>query len=220
MSSRIEYERELRQLHSDMIRLGSMVETALTKSLNALKNYDADLCREVIRDDDLIDEQVEVIDRACVLLIARQQPVASDLRDITSNLKLITDLERMADHAEDICGHVLFMIEEKKKLPVLAEILEMFNVCSKMTATALDAYVTRSKEKTHEVLRMDDAVDRLYAESRRRLIELMQEDPADMEGYVSLLMIAKHIERCADHAENVAEWIIYYLEGKFDINDN
>lgn len=220
MTSRIEYERELQQLHNDMIRLGSMVETALQKSSIALEQYDAELCRDVIRGDDLIDEKVEIIDRDCVLLIARQQPVASDLRDITSNLKLITDLERMADHAEDICGHVLYMIEHDQKLPILPEIFKMLEVCRKMTATALDAYVTRSKEKTKEVIALDDEVDELYAASRRRLVELMSDDCQNIEGYVSLLMIAKHVERCADHAENVAEWIIYYLEGKFDIHDD
>lgn len=220
MSSRIEYERELQQLHSDMIRLGSMVETALSKACLALQNYNEELCREVIKADDLIDEKVELIDRDCVLLIARQQPVASDLRDITSNLKLITDLERMADHAEDICGHVIHMIDRNQKLTVLPEILEMFDVCKQMTGAALDAYVTRSKEKTEEVLRMDDEVDRLYAIARNHLIENMREDCSNVEGYVSLLMIAKHVERCADHAENVAEWILYYLEGKFDIDED
>lgn len=219
MSSRIEYEREMQNLHNEMIRLGSMVETALSKSRVALRDYDRDLCHEVIKGDDEIDHLVEKLDRECVLLIARQQPVASDLRDITSNLKLITDLERMADHAEDICELVLRMMDEGNKVEIPSELFQMIEVCRNMTGMAMDSYVMRSKEKSQAVLSMDDEVDSLYEKNRQILLDMMKKDPEKLEGYVAILTIAKHIERFADHAENVAGWVIYYLEGRFDIKD-
>lgn len=219
MSSRIEYEREMQNLHNDMIRLGSMVETALAKSSVALRDRDRDLCHEVIKGDDDIDQLVEKLDRDCVLLIARQQPVASDLRDITANLKLSTDLERMADHAEDICEIILHMLDFGEEIEIPAEIFQMIEVCRNMTGMAMDSYVMRSKEKSQAVISMDDEVDTLYANNRKLLMKLMKDNSEQVDSYASLLTISKHIERFADHAENVAGWVIYYLEGRFDIKD-
>lgn len=220
MAARKEYERELKELHSHMIQLGSAVEKALDESSKALLNYDEDICEAVIRGDDEIDEMVDNIDRECVLLIARQQPVARDLRDITANLKLITDLERMADHAEDICSHVLRMLEKNQCIPVPESIIRLIDACRNMTGRALEAYVSRSREKAVQVLAMDDRVDEIYHALRGELIAEMRKNPSSLEGYVEMMMISKHVERYADHAENVAEWVIYYLDGKFDIHEH
>lgn len=218
MAQRKEYTRELEELHESMIRLGSRVETALDLAAQAVKTCDEKICRQVIEGDDEIDLLTEIIDQNCVLLIARQQPVASDLRDITSDLKLVADLERMADHAEDICEHVLHIREGQQSAPAPARLLQMFQACKNMTARSLDAYVTRSREQAQKVLYMDEEVDELYHELRREIPELMREQPELIDSYIEWLMIAKHIERFADHAENVAEWVIYYLDGKFDIH--
>lgn len=218
MAQRKEYTRELEELHESMIRLGSRVETALDLAAQAVKTCDEKICRQVIAGDDEIDLLTEIIDQNCVLLIARQQPVASDLRDITSDLKLVADLERMADHAEDICEHVLHIREGQQSAPAPARLLQMFQACKNMTARSLDAYVTRSREQAQKVLCMDEEVDELYHELRREIPELMREQPELLDTYIEWLMIAKHIERFADHAENVAEWVIYYLDGKFDIH--
>ena len=239
MAQRKEYTKELEELHESMIRLGSRVETALDLAAQAVKTCDEKICKQVIEGDDEIDLLCEEIDRNCVLLIARQQPVASDLRDITSDLKLVADLERMADHAEDICEHVLHIRESQQRVPDHAEdicehvlhiresqqrvpaparLLQMFQACKNMTARSLDAYVTRSREQALKVLSMDEEVDELYHELRREIPELMREQPELIDSYIEWLMIAKHIERFADHAENVAEWVIYYLDGKFDIH--
>lgn len=218
MAQRKEYTRELEELHESMIRLGSRVETALDLAAQAVKTCDEKICRQVIEGDDEIDLLTEIIDQNCVLLIARQQPVASDLRDITSDLKLVADLERMADHAEDICEHVLHIREGQQSAPAPARLLQMFQACKNMTARSLDAYVTRSREQAQKVLYMDEEVDELYHELRREIPELMREQPELIDTYIEWLMIAKHIERFADHAENVAEWVIYYLDGKFDIH--
>lgn len=217
MAQRKEYTKELEELHESMIRLGSRVEMALDLAAQAVKTCDEKICRQVIEGDDEIDLLSEEIDRNCVLLIARQQPVASDLRDITSDLKLVADLERMADHAEDICEHVLHIREGQQRVPAPARLLQMFQACKNMTARSLDAYVTRSREQALKVLSMDEEVDELYHELRQEIPELMREQPELIDSYIEWLMIAKHIERFADHAENVAEWVIYYLDGKFDI---
>ena len=152
MAQRKEYTRELEELHESMIRLGSRVETALDLAAQAVKTCDEKICRQVIEGDDEIDLLTEIIDQNCVLLIARQQPVASDLRDITSDLKLVADLERMADHAEDICEHVLHIREGQQSAPAPARLLQMFQACKNMTARSLDAYVTRSREQAQKVL--------------------------------------------------------------------
>ncbi len=218
MAQRKEYTKELEELHESMICLGSRVEMALDLAAQAVKTCDEKICRQVIEGDDEIDLLSEEIDRNCVLLIARQQPVASDLRDITSDLKLVADLERMADHAEDICEHVLHIREGQQHVPAPARLLQMFQACKNMTARSLDAYVTRSCEQALKVLSMDEEVDELYHELRQEIPELMREQPELIDSYIEWLMIAKHIERFADHAENVAEWVIYYLDGKFDIH--
>lgn len=216
MTMRVEFTKEMESLHNDMIRLGSLVETALGSANQALVKYDQALCDQVIARDDIIDQATIQINKACVLLIARQQPVASDLRDITSNLKLITDLERMGDHAEDICMITRRMIAGDYKLPIPSDLNKMFEQCRKMTSIALDAYVTRDREKALTVIKMDDLVDNLYSYIYSQMVRSMKDDTRNIEGYLQLLLIAKHVERCADHAENVAEWVIYYLEGAFD----
>lgn len=218
MTLRKEYTKELSQLHNEMIRLGSLVEAALENARTSLMEYNKDLATEVIKNDDVIDDIVRKINHDCVLLIARQQPVASDLRDITSNLKLITDFERMADHAEDIAVHVTRMVAMGYLLDIPDEISRMFDQAKDMTRTALDAYVSRDREKALKVMKMDDKVDHLYGLAHSQLVAYMKNDSFRAEGYVNLLMIAKHIERCADHAENVAEWVMYYLEGAYDID--
>lgn len=216
MALRKEFSKEMNELHNDMIRLGSLVENALCNAQEAVFNYDIDLAEQVVAGDDEIDKAAMEINKSCVLLIARQQPVASDLRDITANLKLSTDLERMADHAEDICKHLRYMIAGNQRLRLPRELERMFDETKKMTALSLDAYVSRDNEKALKVIKMDNTIDELYALVFADLSNQMKHDTMNIDGYLNLLMIAKHIERTADHAENVAEWVMYYLEGAFD----
>ena len=149
-------------------------------------------------------------------VIALQQPVARDLRDLTANLKLITDLERIADHATDICEHVLVLLElNQPKTIVPAEVIKLSERTKKMLRGALDAYVSRDAEKARKVIKMDDKIDSLHKKLNNYLIRQMTLDPANVEGYAEMLLICTHFERSADHAQNVAEWVVYYIEGRY-----
>lgn len=213
MSVRKEYQRELEGLHERIIKMGAAVEEAIDLSAEALATYQVSLCQQVVAGDDLIDAMEREINKECILLIARQQPVARDLRDIMANLKLITDLERIADHAEDICVHVLEMVKQRERVTVPHDVMRLASLSRQMIGTALDAYVSRSREKAVACIQMDDQVDELYWSCKDYLKRQMKLDPEEIGGYVELLMVIKHFERCADHAENVAEWVVYYLDG-------
>ncbi|MDO5016081.1 MAG: phosphate signaling complex protein PhoU [Eubacteriales bacterium] len=217
MTMRKEYTQEMETLHNNMIRIGSLVEKSMDQARETLENYDDDLAIKVIANDDVIDQLVLEVTHECILLIAKQQPVASDLRDIIANLKLATDFERMADNAEDVCVNVRYMISSGYRLPLPKDMIRMFEEAKTMARVAMDAYVTRDREKAMQVLKRDDVVDQLYELTLNQLVQAMKDDSKSINGYLSLVMVAKHVERFADHAENVAEWVIYYLEGALDV---
>lgn len=215
MSQRINYQRELKELHDSMIRMGSNVEESIHMAINSLIELDSNMAQSVIEKDDEIDDMEHQINQECIMLIARQQPVARDLREITSNMKLITDLERIADHAEDIAEHVIFMIKNSNGFVVPHDVVLLANLTQNMIHAALDAYVSTDLEKAKQVVLMDNKIDKLYAKLKKYLVKQMMLDPQSVEELVEMLFICKHLERIGDHAENVAEWIVYYIEGKY-----
>lgn len=211
---RIEFEKELSTLHQDIIRMGAHVEQAINEAVQALTDLDSEKARRVIANDDVIDEMEREIDRRCVEIIARQQPVASDLRDLTSTLKLITDLERIADHASDISERIIALNALPNKVVVPHDVITIAEVSKQMLRGALDAYVTRNETMASEIIRMDDRVDDLYAKLKKYLIHLMSVDSENVEQLVELLLICKYFERISDHAQNVAEWVLFYIKGR------
>lgn len=211
---RIEFEKELSTLHQDIIRMGAHVEQAINEAVQALTDLDSEKARRVIANDDVIDEMEREIDRRCVEIIARQQPVASDLRDLTSTLKLITDLERIADHASDISERIIDLNALPNKVVVPHDVITIAEVSKQMLRGALDAYVTRNETMASEIIRMDDRVDDLYAKLKKYLIHLMSVDSENVEQLVELLLICKYFERISDHAQNVAEWVLFYIKGR------
>ena len=211
---RIEFEKELSTLHQDIIRMGAHVEQAINEAVQALTDLDSEKARRVIANDDVIDEMEREIDRRCVEIIARQQPVASDLRDLTSTLKLITDLERIADHASDISERIIALNALPNKVVVPHDVITIAEVSKQMLRGALDAYVTRNETMASEIIRMDDRVDDLYAKLKKYLIHLMSVDSENVEQLVELLLICKYFERISDHAQHVAEWVLFYIKGR------
>lgn len=214
MTARIEFQRELTLLHQSIIRMGATVEAAIQDAIAALVDLDVDLAKRVIANDDVIDHMEQDIDRHCVDIIARQQPVASDLRDVTSTLKLITDLERIADHASDISERVLELCSHQNRLAVPHEIVTIANMALQMLKTSLDAYVSRNEEQAASVIQMDDRVDELFLRIKRYLSHLMSVDSQNVDQLVEMLLISKYVERIADHAQNVAEWVLYFVQGR------
>jgi phosphate transport system protein len=211
---RIEFEKELSSLHQEIIRMGAYVEQAINEAVQALMDLDSERAAQVIANDDVIDEMERVIDRHCVEIIARQQPVAGDLRDLTSTLKLITDLERVADHASDISERVVAINQLSRKIVIPHDIIVMADVSRQMLRGALDAYVTRNEQAASAVVHMDDRVDELFFKLKSYLIHLMAVDPENIEPLVELLLICKYFERISDHAQNVAEWVLYFIKGR------
>lgn len=215
MGTRVEYQREMTKLHQELIRMGAIVENAIDEAIAALTEMDAGRARKVIEQDDVVDAMERQIDQHCVEIIARQQPVASDLRDVTSTLKLITDLERIADHASDICELVLSLSTYENRMAVPYDIINIINLAKSMLRGALDSYVSRDEEQAYKVIRMDVKVDELYQRLKKYLIHLMSIDSGNVGQLVEMLLISKYVERVADHSQNVAEWVVYYIQGRY-----
>ncbi len=220
MAPRVEFAKELKNLHQEIIRMGATVEDAINDAILALTDMDVDLAQKVIENDDVIDDMEVAIDKQCVALIARQQPVASDLRDVTSTLKLITDLERIADHASDISERIIEIKKLGSNVPVPHEIVTIANMAKNMLHAALDAYVAQDEKKAGSVISMDDKVDELYRKLKKYLTHLMSVDSANISELVEMLLITKYVERIADHAQNVAEWVLFYIQGRYIIHES
>ena len=213
MVTRNLFEQELAEMHSEIVRMGVAVENAIAQAVTALIDQDSELAKKVIDQDDIIDDMELIIERMCLEIITKQQPVARDLRDVTSALKLITDLERIADHASDISERIL-VLATKKRVMIHYDLITMAEISKEMIRGALDAYVTRNIEQAQKIIRQDDRVDELYLKLKEETIHLMSVDTENIEQYVELLMISKYFERIADHAQNVAEWVVFYVNGQ------
>jgi len=212
MVARQLFEDELNKLHSEIVRMGIAVENSISETLTALIEKDGEMAEKIIAGDDSIDEMELKIEKMCLEIIARQQPVAKDLRDITSALKLITDFERIADHAEDISERVIALTQMGNYM-VQHNLILMGEIAKEMIRGSLDAYVTRNLETAKSVIIKDDKVDSLYLDLKAEYVRMMGIDPGKIEQYVELLLICKYFERIADHAQNVAEWVVFYVEG-------
>jgi len=214
MTARIEFQHEMTLLHQSIIRMGASVEKMIREAIEALVDLDLEKARAVVAQDDGVDQMERDIDRHCVEIIARQQPVASDLRDVTSTLKLITDLERIADHAGDISERILALGQLEPQIAVPDDIVTIANQASQMLHGALDAYVLRDVAKAEAVIQMDEKIDERYENLKAYLTHLMKVDPANVDQLVEMLLICKYAERIADHAQNVAEWVVFYIQGR------
>lgn len=214
MVVREEFERELVKIHEMIVRMGTATLDSISSAVDALVELDKSKAQIVIDNDDVIDQMERDIDQACLEMIIRQQPVAADMRDAISTLKLITDLERIADHASDICEKVLILAQFDTCIVIPADVIRMSDYSKIMIKSALDAYVSKDESAAVEVVDMDDKVDALYVKIKKYLIDRMRQDPANIEGLVELLTICKYFERISDHAQNVAEWVIFYVRGR------
>lgn len=214
MTVRKEFQNEIRYLHEQIICMGANVEKALALATDALFTNDSDLARQVIEGDDVIDEQEREIDRQCVRLIALQQPVARDLRDVTSNLKLITDLERIADHTVSISKHSLDFHSRASTAIIPTDLMKLAERTRQILRAALDSYVTRIKSKAEQTIQMEQSINDIYQELMRNLVIQMKSNPDSLEALVELILICKNFERTAAHSQNVAEWVIYYIDGR------
>lgn len=216
--NRASFDKQLTDLQNDLLVLGGMVQKATAKAVEALRTRDLAASGEVIKDDDRIDDLRFEIEERCIHLIAQQQPLAGDLRQIIAILHIAVELERMGDYAEGI-GKISLMMGEQPPLKPLVDIPRMADLASGMLQRSLDALVARDVEVAIAVCNADDEVDNLYDQVYRELLMFMLQDPKTIERATYLLWTAHDLERLADRATNVAERVIYSVTGKMaDIN--
>lgn len=206
-------ERDLNKLQRDILNLAGAVEEAIYRSIRALQGRHVDLAQEVIAGEQVIDQEENHVEEECLKLLALHQPVAVDLRRITAALKINTDLERMGDLAEDIAERAI-QLAQLDTIPIPAKLGRMTDVATSMVRQSLDAFVNLDARLARHVCRMDDEVDRLNHEIIEELIPMMQQSPAMVQPGLSLFSATRHLERIADHATNIAEDVIYLVEGE------
>jgi phosphate transport system protein len=207
------FDEELSALKERVLELGGMVETAIRDSVRSLIERNNDLAKEVIKNDHLINALEIRIDEECVRLIALRQPMARDLRFITTAMKITTDLERMGDLAVNIAERATEMNEEPQLKPFV-NIPKMAEISERMVKDSLDAFVKGCSELPYEVIKRDDEVDDLTVKNFEELLSFMIRDPKIIPLAVKRTYIAKYLERIADHATNIAEMVIYMCKGK------
>ena len=209
---RKQYDLELDELNPLLIKMAATVEQAVSDAMTALKNRDKDLAISVSDNDRDVDRMERQIEDMCLMLLLKQQPVAGDLRFISAALKIITDLERIGDHAQDICEISLTM--DDKPLSVTTDLItRMFEESTAMIKMAVDAFITKDEDLATQCINHDDVVDDLFVQVREKLIHKLQNGQDDPEESVDLLQIAKYLERVGDHAQNIGEWVVFSLTG-------
>ena len=206
------FHRILEETQQDVLRMGSLVEEAITKAVDALARSDVKSAEEILRADDYIDDLNVLIETNCLNLLALQQPMASDLRTIAAMLDIIIDLERIGDHACDI-AQITRNLANEPHLKPLVDIPLMAAKAREMLRESLDAFSHRDAQAAHDIPRKDDEVDRLYRKVFAELIQFMARDPKAIGRASNLLLVALYLERIADHATNICERVVYMVEG-------
>ncbi|SHE76601.1 phosphate signaling complex protein PhoU [Caloramator proteoclasticus] len=206
-------DQQLTRLNHDLIKMGAMVETIIDKAVTSLKNQDLELAKEIYTEDDAIDEMELKIEKDCLNLIALQQPMAKDLRRIASALKIITDLERIGDHAVNIAKITLEIGNESLMKPLI-DIPKMAEIAQNMIKLSLDAFVNQDIEIAKRAAEMDEEVDKLYDTVINEVFQYIQKDSKFLNQGIKLLFVGRYLERVADHTTNICERIIYMVTGE------
>lgn len=207
------FDRQLSTLNDELIEMGSMIEKSIETAIKALVNQDVDFARHAIEADEEIDRQERIIEDLCLKLLLQQQPVAKDLRLISSALKMITDMERIGDHASDI-SEITIALADQPYIKKLEHIQQMAKETMIMLVGSIEAFVDKDLEKANEVIKRDDVVDDLFDKVKKELIQMIHENADKGEQAADLLMVAKYMERIGDHATNISEWVIFSITGE------
>ncbi|MEK7713815.1 MAG: phosphate signaling complex protein PhoU [Deltaproteobacteria bacterium] len=208
-----QFEEELRLIKEKVLRLGGLVEEGIANSIKALVERDTQLAERTIENDHVVNGLEVEIDELCLKVLALRQPAASDLRLITTAIKIITDLERIGDMAVNVCERVLELNEEAPLKPYI-DIPRMAEAAQRMLKESLDAFVNGDTDLATKVLVEDDFVDDLNRQIFRELLTFMMEDPNTISRAMKILFISKYLERIADHATNIAEMVVFMVKGK------
>ena len=208
---RSRFDEQLMLLNKEMIEMGALCEEAIELVAKALETNNVEIFKKVRPISLEIDQKEKDIEARCMKLLLQQQPVARDLRQISAALKMITDMERIGDQAEDIAEIIGYLNGENRNSSVPVQ--EMAQATIKMVTESIDAYVNKDVALAEAILKEDDIIDEYFMESKRRLIKMVAENPENGEYALDLLMVAKYFERIGDHATNIAEWVIFSVTG-------
>lgn len=208
---RNKFDSQLEKLNLELITMGALCEDAISASVKGFLDDDDALCQKVVETEDEINRKERDIESICMKLLLEQQPVARDLRVISSALKMISDMERIGDQAYDIAEIAKFIKNSNVKSKI--HIKDMAAAATKMVTDSVDSFVKKDVELARAVMAYDDKVDNLFNCVKDELVQLITEDKANGEFCIDLLMIAKYLERIGDHAVNIAEWVEYSITG-------
>ncbi len=214
MSGRIGFQQEIENLNVELIKMGTLIEKAIENVIIAFKNKDHLLAKEIIKKDREIDNMERTIESHCLSLILRQQPVAKDLRIVSTALKMVTDMERIGDQASDIASIILKM-DAEHVFEIVEHIPDMAMLAKKMVKGAIEAFVKGDTELTKQIIQIDDEVDALFKKVKSEVIEILKKSNDLSDMCVDFLMIAKYFERIGDHAENICEWVEFNETGEY-----
>ena len=215
---RSKFDKELELLNEELIDMGNTIESSIETAVTALIEQDIDLARRIVENDKEVDDIEKNIETRCLKLLLQQQPVASDLRMISSALKIITDMERIGDQAADISEITIRLIGQKY-IKKITHIPQMATATIKMLRDSINAFVKKDLELIKNVIDYYDVVYNLFHVVKNELIELIRQNADNGEQAVDLLMIAKYLERIGDHAENISEWVYYSITGEHYVRD-
>jgi len=209
---RTKFDEQLELLNTSLIEMGTLIEYAIERACDALSAQNMEEAQATIIFDEKVDKKEREIESLCIKLLLQQQPVARDLRLVSAALKMITDMERIGDHAADI-SEIVIMIGKTPFIKKLEHLPKMAATAIRMVKESIDAFVKRDDALARAVIEMDDIVDGLFDTIKRELIELIGKDPTKGEQAIDLLMISKYFERIGDHATNIAEWAEFAVTG-------
>lgn len=212
MSARITYDHELEVLKQDLKEMTRMVERAIEQTFAAFEDQNYEMLEDVIKGDRTVNDMERAIESRCLSLILRQQPVASDLRQVSTALKVVTDLERIGDHASDI-AELILRIKSDHAYHIVKHLPVMAMAAQKMVHDAIEAFTSQDLEEALAIIDRDDEVDMLFNQVKTDVIHLLKSSPDQADQGIDLLMIAKYLERIGDHAVNVCEWTQFSKTG-------
>jgi phosphate transport system protein len=215
MEIRATFRKNLKQIQDEVLVMGSMVGKAITSSVKALKERDLDLAQQVIGDDVKVNQKRFEIEERCIQLVATQQPMATDLRVIISVLNIVSEMERIGDHAEGI-AKIVVMIGDEPPLKPLIDIPRMTEKMADMLNRSLDAFVSHDADTARRIVVEDDEVDDLYNQVFRELLTFMAEDPRSITRATRLIWVAHNLERSADRVTNICERVVFMVTGKME----
>lgn len=212
MTTRKVYTAELEHLTTRVADMGNQLERMIIQVMQALDNLDADLARDIIQQDDIIDDMEREIERACIDIVAKQAPVATDLRRVSSIMRIISDIERIADHCGDVSEYVIDLSKEPV-VPAPEGLKDMFMEMRRMARKTINAFVDEEVQDIEKIIKEDDVIDDYFEKIKADLCVSMEQHPELIKPYVDYLLITKYVERMGDHCTNIAEWVDFIVTG-------